>query len=232
LNLKGSEKASGGVQENLMRLYSHRFAGNRGYRNQVWAILAREFFSRWIPTDASILDLGAGYGEFINNVRAARKYAMDLNPDAAANVSGPATFLLHDCSTPWPMGESALDVVFTSNFLEHLPDKGALLATLREAWRCLRPGGCVIAVGPNIKRLPGQYWDFFDHHVALSEASLAEALIISGFELETVVDRFLPYTMVNSPEYPLLFLRAYLAIPFAWRIFGRQFLVVARRPTA
>ena len=36
------------------------------------------FFSRWIPADATVLDLGCGYCEFINAVRARKKYAMDV----------------------------------------------------------------------------------------------------------------------------------------------------------
>ena len=217
------------MPDRLKRIYQNRFAASQRYRNVVWEMLARDFFSRWVRPDAAVLDLGAGYGEFINNVQAARKFAMDLNPDSREQVTAATTFLLHDCAMPWPWETSALDVVFTSNFLEHLLDKASLAATLREAWRCLRPGGRLIALGPNIRYLPGRYWDFFDHHIPLSEASLGEALVLSGFELETVIGRFLPYTMVNGPQYPLFFLRLYLAMPWAWRIFGRQFLVVARR---
>jgi SAM-dependent methyltransferase len=213
----------------LERLYQNRFAANREYRNRVWQVLAREYFSRWVPADASVLDLGSGYGEFINNARAARKYAMDLNPDSGGEVAPGTTFFLHDCATPWPLESAALDVVFTSNFFEHLPDKASLAATLREACRCLRPGGRLIALGPNIRYLPGRYWDFFDHHIPLSDASLGEALEASGFELETVTGRFLPYTMTGGPDWPLFLLRLYLALPWAWRIFGRQFLVVAQK---
>jgi len=215
--------------DRLKHLYQNRFAANREYRDRVWQVLAREFFSRWVPADASVLDLGSGYGGFINNVRAARKYAMDLNPDSRERVSAETTFFLHDCATPWPLEAGALDAVFTSNFFEHLPAKAALAATLVEARRCLRPGGRLIAMGPNIRCLPGAYWDFFDHHIPLSDASLGEALMVSGFELETMIGRFLPYTMVGGPEYPLSFLRLYLALPWLWRIFGRQFLVVAQK---
>jgi predicted SAM-dependent methyltransferase len=58
----------------------------------------------------------------------------------------------------------SLDVVFTSKFFEHLSDKPSLVATLSKAFRCLKPSGRLIALGPNIKYLPGEYWDFFDHH--------------------------------------------------------------------
>jgi SAM-dependent methyltransferase len=123
--------------------------------------------------------------------------------------------------------DNSLDIVFTSNFFEHLPDKAHLLATLREAHRCLQPGGRLIALGPNIRYLPGAYWDFWDHHVPLSDASLTEVLTNLGFRMERVVPRFLPYTMSDGRRHPLVLLRLYLRLPLAWRLFGRQFLVVA-----
>jgi SAM-dependent methyltransferase len=126
--------------------------------------------------------------------------------------------------------EDSLDAVFTSNFFEHLPDKKALKQTLRQAFRCLKPGGRLIAMGPNIKYLPGLYWDFFDHHTILTEASLGEVLEMEGYQLQQLTPRFLPYTLVNVPEYPLFLLRIYLALPWLWRVKGRQFLVVAAKP--
>ena len=136
---------------------------------------------------------------------------------------------MQDCSARWQLADASLDVVFTSNFFEHLPDKTALGRTFDEIRRCLRPGGRLIAMGPNIKYLPGAYWDFWDHYVALTEASLSEALTTRGFQIDRCVGKFLPYTMAGGPRYPLAFLRTYLRLPFVWRIFGKQFLVVAQR---
>lgn len=128
---------------------------------------------------------------------------MDLNPATSEKLSKEVQFLEQDCSELWNLPDGSLDIVFTSNFLEHLGDKNAVKRTLREAHRCLRPGGQIIAMGPNIRYLPGSYWDFFDHHVILTERSLAEALSITGFTVESAVARFLPYTMVGGPRYPL-----------------------------
>jgi hypothetical protein len=121
-------------------------------------------------------------------------------------------------------------VVFTSNFFEHLPGKSALGATLDQALRCLKPGGTLIAMGPNIKFLPSAYWDFWDHYLPLSEASLSEGLTTHGFEVTLCIPRFLPYTMANKPEYPLVFLRLYLKLPPTWRFLGKQFLITAQKP--
>jgi SAM-dependent methyltransferase len=125
------------------------------------------------------------------------------------------------------LADEVLDLVFTSNFFEHLPDKASLARTLAEIRRCLKPGGRLVALGPNIKFLHGQYWDFWDHYLPLTELSLAEGLAVAGFGIERVVGRFLPYKMSSGPPYPLLLLRLYLRLPLLWRLFGRQFLVVA-----
>src|SRR4029077_12685932 len=122
--------------------------------------------------------------------------------------------------------DSSLHVVFTSNFLEHLPDKAALGRTLDEVFRCLVPGGKMIAMGPNIKYLTGKYWDFWDHHLPLTEKSLSEGLTSRGFQITKCVAKFLPYTMVDQRQYPAAILKLYLCLPLAWRIFGKQFLIL------
>ncbi|MGH8020299.1 MAG: class I SAM-dependent methyltransferase, partial [Opitutaceae bacterium] len=156
----------------------------------------------------------------------------DLNPAARALLRADVQLLQQDCSTQWALPDESLDVVFTSNFFEHLPDKPALKRTLQEALRCLRPGGLLIALGPNIKCVPGAYWDFWDHFLPLTERTLTEGLVNQGFEVIRVIDRFLPYTTVGQRRYPVAFVRLYLRIKPAWRIFGKQFLVVARKPRA
>jgi SAM-dependent methyltransferase len=218
------------TSKDLVVIYRRRFAKSAAYRWKVWSILTRHFFNHWISPHATVLDLGCGYGEFINQIQAGRKYAMDLNTDVRKRLDSNVELFCQDCSSEWPLPPDSLDVVFTSNFFEHLPSKAHLLRVLRQIHRCLRPGGALIAMGPNIKYAPGTYWDFFDHQLILSEASLGEALEFTGFVLKHVKDRFLPYTIVNVRRYPLWLVRLYLALPFAWRIFGKQFLILAVKP--
>jgi SAM-dependent methyltransferase len=213
----------------LQRIYGARFAGRTAYRMQIWRVLAA-YLGQWFPSTGAVLDLGAGYCEFINNAAAGVKYAMDLNPDIQERAAQDVTVLQQDCTDPWPFREGELDAVFTSNFLEHLPDKAAVSVVLSNAYRCLKPGGRFIAIGPNIKYNPGAYWDFFDHYVPLTELSLAEALSNRGFKVEKVVGRFLPYTMSRGRQYPAWVLRLYLAMPAVWPIIGKQFLVIGLKP--
>jgi SAM-dependent methyltransferase len=209
--------------------YRRRFGAHADYRRQVWRILIADYFGRFVrPTDA-VLDLGSGWGEFINQVTARERYAVDLNPDAPAHLEHDVKLLAIDAASRWPLADGALDCVFTSNFLEHLPEKSALARAIAEAHRCLKPGGRLVCLGPNIRAVNGRYWDFFDHHVALSDRSLCELLELRGFEVDLCVPRFLPYTMSKTRETPLWTLRLYLRLPFLWRIFGEQFVVAARR---
>lgn len=217
--------------EDLQEFYRTRFADRSDYRRKVWAVLV-QFFSRWISPDADVLDLGCGWCEFINAAQCRTKVGMDLNPDAKRFANPDVSLLEQDCSTRWGAADESLDVVFTSNFLEHLPTKLAVKDTLAEAYRSLKPHGRLIAMGPNIRHVKGGYWDFFDHYVPLTERSLTEILQKCGFEIEFCRARFLPYTMSWGREYPLWILRLYLSLPVLWRFFGGQFLVVARKPSA
>jgi SAM-dependent methyltransferase len=216
--------------QELQTIYQQRFEGAQAYRNQVWQVLIRHFFQKFIPRDAAVLDLGCGYGEFINQVSCRKKYGMDLNPTTARVLAPDVQFLQQDCSSAWSLPENSLDVVFTSNFFEHLPNKQTLGSTLDQARRCLKPGGKLIAMGPNIKYVPGKYWDFWDHYLPLTELSLSEGLRNRGFEIVACYPRFLPYTMVNAPQYPLFLLRIYLSLSWFWPCLGQQFMVVASRP--
>ena len=163
-------------RDGLVEIYSRRFDAHVAYRNAVWKVLTEKFFPRYIDPRATILDLGCGYGEFINNIRCARKYGMDLNPNAQRYLAPEIEFLRQDCSHRWELPDESLDVVATSNFLEHLPSRQAIADTLAQAKRCLRSGGRLIAMGPNGKYVGGAYWDFWDHNVALTERSMVEIL--------------------------------------------------------
>ncbi len=218
--------------QELQSIYERRFDRMLNYRLKVWQILVSDFFQGYVSSDAVVLDLGCGYGEFINHIRCAKRFAMDLNPRSPAHLAKDVEFLAQDCSQYWAIPDASLDVVFTSNFFEHLPDKLALKKTLLEAARCLKPGGQLIAMGPNIKYVQGEYWDFWDHFLSLTEMSLGEALENNGYTVTQSIKRFLPYSMVGRPQFPAKLIRLYLRLPMVWRFCGKQFLVVAQRNAA
>jgi SAM-dependent methyltransferase len=215
----------------IARIYRDRFEQTGlERRDRVWKVLCDAYFNRCVPPGATILELACGYGEFINNIRAARKLAVDLNPDAVRHLAADVTFFNIPATDLATVGGAVVDVVFTSNFLEHLRDKQECDAVLAAVRHVLKPGGKVIVMGPNIRYAYREYWDFYDHYLPLSDLSLAEGLRLAGFRIEENIPRFLPFTMNNNrPTYDFL-LRAYLALPIAWRFLGRQFLVTAVKP--
>ena len=122
-----------------------------------------------------------------------------------------------------------MDIVFTSNFFEHLPTKNHLDRAITNIHKTLKPNGILIAMGPNIAILKGRYWDFWDHHVALSEGSLNELLEIKKFCSIKSHAKFLPYNMVRVKKRPLFLVNLYLKIPLLWNLFGKQFLIIAKK---
>jgi SAM-dependent methyltransferase len=215
----------------LTRLYRERFAEEDvAFKEAAWRLLCDAVLQRYVAPSDTVLDLGAGRCEFINAIEADEKIAVDLNPDVKAHARG-ARVILAPSTDMSEVSSGSVNVVFSSNFLEHLHSKADVLRTLEECRRVLNARGRLIVLMPNIRYLDGRYWDFFDHHTALTHHSLVEALRLSGFDIDWVVPRFLPYTVKQRRvPHSLVLLRTYLKLPFLWPIFGRQMLVVARRP--
>ena len=119
-------------------IYGNRFDHSEDYRNCVWKALMRDWFQAHVPADSTVLDLGCGYGQFINNVVCARKYAMDLNPVSKSKLNPDVTFLSRTAPAVWNLPDDGLDVVFSSNFFEHLLSKADLAKTVRGSLSLLK----------------------------------------------------------------------------------------------
>jgi SAM-dependent methyltransferase len=166
--------------------YRRRFEAEHASREAVWRVLVDAWFSRYVDGTEAVLDLGCGWGAFINHAAAPRRYGLDLNIDAARHVEDGVVLFHQSAADPWPLADGSLDLVFTSNFLEHLPGRDAIMAALGEAFRTLRPGARIVCLGPDIRYAKGDYWNFFDHIVPLTARSLTEALELVGFRADEV----------------------------------------------
>lgn len=210
-------------------LYQTRFSrSDQDRKRELWRVLCESFFQAYVRRDDAVVDLGAGFCEFINTIKCGQKFAVDLNPDTARYAAHDVRVIRTPSTQLDAFADDSVDVVFASNFFEHLPDKAQFVATLQEIHRVLRPGsGRLLILQPNIRLLNGEYWDFLDHHLPLTERTLIEAVQLVGLTPVELRARFLPYTTKSRLPQHRLLVRAYLAFrPFQW-LLGKQTWMVA-----
>lgn len=217
------------MKKHVTSIYADRFDKNVEQRDILWKILCKDFFQQFINKNDTVLDLAAGYCEFINNIDAKEKIAVDLNPQTK-KMANKGIKVYEALSTSLPKTLTGkVDTIFTSNFFEHLDSKDELMSTLQEANRVLKKGGQIMVLQPNIKLVGGQYWDFVDHTLPVTEKSLAEALELNGFEVTYQKTRFLPYTASAGKPIVPIFVKLYLRIPLAHYFMGKQTFMVAQK---
>lgn len=217
-------------QSSLKELYARRFGPKeRAQKNALWKVLCQSFLQRYVSESDVVVDLGAGYCEFINNIRCGRKIAVDLNEETRQYAADDVTVLLEPADALSSIEDATVDIVFASNLFEHLPDKEVLTAVLAAIHRVLRHGGRLLVLQPNIRYAYKDYWDYFDHYLPLSHLSLSEVLMLKGFTIEEVRPRFLPYTVKSRLPKSGFLLKIYLRLPPLHLLMGKQMFLVAAK---
>lgn len=198
-------------------------------RASVWKALWRYYFRHRISPSDSVLDLGSGYGDFINNVVATRRIAIDLWPGFTAHLDGGVEAIIGPVGDLSRIADGSVDYAFASNLFEHLTQQefADVLSSLRSK---LSPTGSLTIVQPNYRYAYREYFDDYTHVSIYSHVSLSDFLQANGFEPVEVRPRFLPLTVKSRlPAWgPLIGL--YLASPL--KPVAKQMLVraVPRRP--
>ncbi|MGH7241554.1 MAG: class I SAM-dependent methyltransferase [Candidatus Saccharimonadales bacterium] len=219
-------------QTELDDIYSKRFGQKDASRQVLWSTLTQHYFQNFIDKNDTVLDLAAGYCEFINNIDCKTKYAVDMNPETKKRAAKDVKVYIASSDKLPPTLHGKVDKVFVSNFFEHLDDKHQLLTTLSEIRKVLKPGGTLMVLQPNISRTGNDYWNFVDHSLPINDKSLCEALELSGFVVSSLNPRFLPYTSSSSLPIHPLFIRLYLKFRPAQWLLGKQIFAVAQKPKA
>jgi len=213
---------------NLKQIYNRRFGEDIEFRKKMYQILCSYFFQDYIPKDSVVLDLAAGYCEFINSIKAEKKIALDLNPEIKKFANPDVEVILSLSTNMQKIKNESVDVIFTSNFFEHLT-KEDIIKTINEARRILKKDGRILILQPNIRYCYKDYWMFFDHITPLDDRSISEALEINGFKVLECRPKFLPYTTKSNLPKSLLLLKIYLKIPLLQKIFGKQAFICAKK---
>lgn len=190
----------------------------------MWQVLCSDFFQKYVPPESCVVEVAAGYCEFINHIQAARRIAVDINPDTRHYAGAGVEVLQVSAMELHQIGDQIADVVFVSNFFEHI-SKPDMIRCLDEIHRVLKPGGRLLILQPNYRYCWKDYWMFFDHVTPIDDRALVEVLELLNFKIERCIPRFLPYTTKQRLPQSAMLVRWYLKLPFLWPVFGAQTFV-------
>jgi SAM-dependent methyltransferase len=196
-------------------------------RHVLWRTLVEAVFQRLVrPTD-TVVELGAGWCDFINNVTAARRIAVDVWESLERQVGDGVEAHIGSADDLGFLDDGTVDLIFASNLLEHLT-REQVESLSDEAARVLAPGGRLVLVQPNFSLCAKHYFDDYTHVSIWSDVGMAGFLEARGWELEQVRGRFLPLTVRSRLPVSSTLIRAYLRSPV--KPLAGQMLIVARRP--
>jgi len=207
-----------------MKHYHETRLAYDGRRHILWKALCDCYFQGLVRPGDCVLELGAGYGDFINQIRCRRRIAIDiwqgmmehLQPDVEGHV-GPVTDLQ-------VIEDGSVDFVFASNLFEHLAQ--AEFAKALKALRAkMKTGATLNILQPNYRFAYREYFDDYTHVTVYSDRSLADFLEVNGFQITEVHPRFLPLTIKSRLPVSATLIRLYLALPL--KPLGKQMLVRA-----
>jgi len=195
-------------------------------RQVVWKEIVA-YLDEYIPTDATVVDLGAGYCDFINAVKAKRRVAIDISDESVNYCHPDVEFHRSSVLDLSALADASVNVVHASNLLEHFDDDdlGVLIA---EVYRILAPNGRLILLQPNYRLAYKYYFDDYTHKKVWTHVSLRDFLTANRFTAVADHARFLPFSMKSSGAMPVIpiVIRAYIHSP--WKPFAGQMLLISQ----
>jgi len=209
----------------MSEYYETRYTFDAG-RAKVWKAIA-EYLQRYIRKDTDyVLDLGAGYCDFINNIQARKKIAVDQNPAAGQYCRGDVEFHASSVTDLAVLDSKSIDVIFASNLLEHLDDI-EMAGTVKEFNRVLKNGARVILMQPNYRYAYREYFDDYTHKKVYTHISLRDFFQANGYEAVQVLPRFLPFSLKS--RLPKSYLLTKLYLHSFYKPMAKQMLLVFKK---
>jgi cyclopropane fatty-acyl-phospholipid synthase-like methyltransferase len=171
--------------------YQTRYTYNKN-RKEVWKAIC-QYITRYITPQSSVLDLGSGYCDFINNITAKSKIALDADI-SSMQYCDPSVSFLNIKATEMEFEENSFDAIFASNLFEHLNEHDLDELTKRK-YKCLKYKGKLILIQPNYYYAYRNYWDDFKHVKAFRHVSFSDFLISKGFRNLKIKKKFSPIVL-------------------------------------
>lgn len=207
---------------------AHPYVGAYPYRRgrrSVWRAIAR-FVARDVGTVGTLVELGAGYCDFVNGFPARRRIAFDLNPEMK-RWADPGVELRIESAVELPgLAAGSADLVFASNFLEHLSE-AELEVLLPRIRAVLSEQGRLILLQPNHRLCAERYFDDPTHRTIFDDASIAACLRRHGLRVIRIEPGLLPFSMDSRLPKSGVLTWLYLRSPI--RPLAAQMYVVAER---
>lgn len=218
------------ISEKQSKMYKHIFPEKElAAKEALWKILIDEVLQNYIKENDTVLDIGGGQCLFINNIKCGKKFANDLNPDIKKYANSDVITIQERADNLLTIPDESLDVVFASNFFEHMKDKDELEMVIEEIRRILTVNGVLLVIQPNIRYAYKEYWDVIDHYIPISDSSLSSLLIINNFNIIKCHPKFMPWSPKNKLSRFTFLLTIYLRVPLLWKIFGKQLFLAAQK---
>jgi SAM-dependent methyltransferase len=193
-------------------------------REVLWATLCECYFQKLVSSDDCVLEIGAGYGHFINNIRAKRRIGLDSWPGMRGFLQAGVEGIVSTATDLSAIDDGAVNFVLASNVFEHLT-RTELTAALNQIRGKLKVSGTLAILQPNYRFAYKEYFDDYTHVSIYSDRSMCDLLVASGFRIEECWPRFLPLTIRSSFPVSAFLIRTYLRLPV--RPFGKQMLIRA-----
>ena len=180
-------------------------------RKKVWKILT-PYFQRFIDPNDTLIELGAGYCYFINEIQAKRKIAIDLFENIGQFANDEVEVHVGNALQMDFMAAASADVIFASNFLEHL-DWLQLKDLVTEMRRVLKPGGRVIIMQPNFRIAFKNYFDDYTHKTIFTDRSVVDWFESEGFRTKKKSPKFMPFSVKQTSSFLIWLIPIYLRSP-------------------
>jgi len=211
------------MKENSVNNYfESRFKFDLG-RKKVWDAIVDHLQPKFFDNIETVVELGCGYGDFINSVKAVKKIAVDIN-DCKDYLGSDVTFYKKNVIDLEFIKANSVDLVFASNLVEHLVWE-EIDKMMYEIIRILRKNSKLILIQPNYRLCTSNYFDDYTHRTILSDVSLSDYLKSKGFRINYVNPSYLPFSMQGILPKTYFLTKLYLELNSP--ILGKQMLVVS-----